>query len=375
MNWPFLLAIVIFGSIVLAYVLIGGFRATVYNEVLQFLFMFAGLLPLLYFSHKAHYGGLLHTGQYWHLWRQTPAVSSTSQLDLVGVLVGLGGVISFSYWCTDYGLVQRALTARDLESARKVPLIAGFGKLLFAIVVVVPVILMSGHIQYKPGTALDETSPSLIATLYGPRLLGLGIAALVAGLLNSLAANISAFSSLWTGEIYRPFLSSHRKESHYRNVGRAASVCCVATGLLVALWTRSFENLSAFVLLIFSLFVIPFFAVVLTGLISRQTSASSAISGAGAGIIAGGSIQLAFAERWLPSGSRLSANFYSAIVSFAAAAVVCNASHVLSLLRRLPIPVPNIDATKRAQPKASIKVWCLAGTLLVLCVIANLLWW
>ena len=167
MNWPFLLAILIFGSIVLAYVLIGGFRATVYNEVLQFLFMFAGLLPLLYFSHNAHSGGVLHSGQYWHLWRQTPIVSKTSQLDLVGVLVGLGGVISFSYWCTDYGLVQRALTARDLESARKVPLIAGFGKLLFAIVVVVPVILMSGHVQYKAGTALDETSPALIATLYG----------------------------------------------------------------------------------------------------------------------------------------------------------------------------------------------------------------
>ncbi len=87
------------------------------------------------------------------------------------------------------------------------PLIAGFGKLLFAIIVVVPVILMSGHIQDKPGTALDETSPVLIATLYGQRLLGLGIAALIAGLLNSLAANISAFSSLWTGEIYRPSLA------------------------------------------------------------------------------------------------------------------------------------------------------------------------
>jgi SSS family solute:Na+ symporter len=375
MNWPFFQAILVFGSIVLAYVLIGGFRATVYNEVLQFLFMFAGLLPLLYFSHNAHYGGLVHTGQYWHMWRETPTVSSTSQLDLVGVLVGLGGVISFSYWCTDYGLVQRALTARDLESARKVPLIAGFGKLLFAIVVVVPVILMSGHIQDKPGTALDETSPALIATLYGRRLLGVGIAALIAGLLNSLAANISAFSSLWTGEIYRPFLSSHRTESHYRNVGRGASICCVAMGILVAFWTRSFENLSAFVLLIFSLFVIPFFAVLLTGMISRRTTAGSAIAGAAAGILAGGGIQLAFAERWLPSGSRLSANFYSAIVSFGAAALVCNASHLLRLLRRSPSPLPTIDAMKPAQPKVSITVWCLAGTLLVACVVCNVLLW
>jgi solute:Na+ symporter, SSS family len=375
MNWPFLLAILVFGSIVLAYVLIGGFRATVYNEVLQFLFMLAGLLPLLYFSHKAHYGGFIHAGQYWHMWRETPIVSSTSQLDLVGVLVGLGGVISFSYWCTDYGLVQRALTARDLESARKVPLIAGFGKLLFAIVVVVPVILMSGHIQAKPGAALDETSPALIATLYGRRLLGVGIAALIAGLLNSLAANISAFSSLWTGEIYRPFLSSERPESHYRNVGRVASISCVAIGIFVALWTRSFENLSAFVLLIFSLFVIPFFAVLLSGVISRRTTATSAVAGAGAGILAGGGIQLAFAERWLPSGSRLSANFHSAIVSFAAAALVCNAGHLLSLLRRSPIQPVNIDAMRPTRPKASITVWCLAGTLLVVCVVANVLWW
>lgn len=374
MNWPFLLAILIFGSIVLAYVLIGGFRATVYNEVLQFLFMFVGLLPLLYFSYRAHTGGLVHIGEYWHMWRETPIVSSTSQLDLVGVLVGLGGVISFSYWCTDYGLVQRALTARDLESARKVPLIAGFGKLLFAMVVVVPVILMSGHLQGNAGTALDETSPGLIVALYGRRLLGVGIAALIAGLLNSLAANISAFASLWTGEIYRPFIDSHRTESHYRNIGRGASVCCVAIGVAVAYWTRSFENLSAFVLLIFSLFVIPFFAVLLTGLISRRTTAGSAIAGAAAGVVAGGGIQLAFAERWLPSGSRLSANFYSAIVSFAAAAFVCNAPLFLLLLKRPPIPPPNVDTRKPAQPKASIAVWCLAGTLLVVCAVANLLW-
>lgn len=374
-NWPFLLTVVLFGSIVLAYVLTGGFRATVYNEVLRFFFMFAGLLPLLYFTHKAHGTGFMHPGQYWHVWSATPVVSSKSQLDLVGVLVGLGCVISFSYWCTDYGLIQRALTARDLESARRVPLFAGFGKMLFAILVVLPVILMSGHLHNTSGTALDETAPALIATLYGRRLLGLGITALIAGLLNSLAANISSFSSLWTGEIYRPFLSPHRTESHYRNVGRAASVCCVAIGILVALWTRSFENLSAFVLLIFSLFVAPFFAVLLTGLFSRRTTTGSAIGGAVAGILAGGGIQLTFAERWLPSGSRLSANFYSAIVSFAAAALVCNAPQLLARRRLSPHRPKDIPTPKPAQPKISITVWCLAGTLLIICLVTNVLWW
>jgi len=375
-GWPFFLGIVIFGSIVLAYVLTGGFRATVYNEILQFLFMFGGLLPLLYFSHKAHLDGVSHVGQYWHMWRATPGVSSKTQVDFLGVFLGLGGAVSFSYWCTDYGLVQRALAARGLEAARRVPLVAGFGKLLFGIVVVVPVILMTGHSQSGLGNGLDETAPSLIATLYGRRLFWVGIAALVAGLLNSLAANISAFSSLWTGEIYRPFIRSDRTESHYTGVGRAASVCCVGAGIVVAYWTRSFENLSAFVLLIFSLFVVPFFAVLVTGMISRQTTTNCAIVGAAAGILAGGGIEIAFAERWLPSGSRLNANFYSAIFSFAVAALACNAPRLLLPRRRsTDARTQSLFATKPARAKVSATVWCLAWTLLVVCIVANVLLW
>jgi len=375
-DWPFLWAIFIFGSIVLAYVLIGGFRATVYNEVLQFLFMSAGLLPLLYFTREANLHGFANVGQYWHVWRATPIASTKSQVDLIGVVLGLGGAISFSYWCTDYGLIQRALAAPDLESARRVPLIAGFGKLLFATVVVVPVLLMNGHIQAWPaGGALDETAPALIKTLYGPRLAGIGITALIAGLLNGLAANVSAFSSLWTGEIYRPFLSPHRAESHYIRIGRVASVCCVGIGFLVALWTRSFENLSAFVLLIFSLFVVPFFAVLLIGLTSRRVTAASAIGGAVVGILTGAAAQIVFAERWIPSGSRLSANFYSAIFSFAAAALICSAPQLLSRKTRLSKPQQDTPVTKSIQLTASPMVWCLAGALLVVCLIANVLWW
>jgi len=375
-NWSFLWAISIFGLITLEYVLIGGFRATVYNEILQFLFMFAGLVPLLYFALKMQSDSAIHAGQYWHAWQATPIFSTKSQLDLIGVVVGLGGAIGFSYWCTDYGLIQRALAARDLESARRVPLLAGFGKLLFATVVVVPVILMSGHIQaWPPGRALDETAPALIATLYGPRLMGLGITALIAGLLSGLAANISAFSSLWTGEIYRPFLSPNRAESHYIRVGRAASICCVGIGFLVAFWTRSFENLSGFILLIFSLFVAPFFAVLLSGMMSRRITTDSAIAGAAAGILAGAGTHIAFAEKWIPIGSRLSADFYSAICSFAAAALICNASHLLSRSARSPMRQQDSSATKSVQLAASPLIWCLGGALLIVCLIANVLWW
>lgn len=374
-GWSFFSTVVLFGSVVLAYVLTGGFRATVYNEILQFLYMFAGLLPLLYFTHKVSGVCLLHAGQYWHVWSATPVVSSKAQVDLIGVVAGLGGVVSFSYWCTDYGLVQRALTARNLEAARKVPLLAGFGKILFSFVIVVPVVLMSGQLHKRFGMALDETIPTLIATMYGPRLVGVGITALMAGLLNSLASNISAFSSLWTGEIYRPFLNPHRTESHYRNVGRAASVCSVAIGIVVALWTRNFENLSALVLLIFSLFIAPFFAVLLTGSLSRRTTMGNAIGGALAGFVAGGGIQFAYAERWLTSGSRLSANLYSAIVSFAAAVIVCNAPALLWRRRRMTRHQQEISPIKPTRQKPSVAVWCLAGALLITCVAANGFWW
>jgi SSS family solute:Na+ symporter len=160
---------------VLAYVLTGGFRATIYNEILQFLLMVTGLLPLLYFTYRAHAINLLPVGTYWHLWSMTPALSSRAPVDLLGVLFGLGGVVGFSYWCTDYGLVQRALTAHNLECARRVPLLAGFGKVIFAIILVVPVVIMSGNLHKRIGTSLDETAPLLIATLYGPRLIGIDL--------------------------------------------------------------------------------------------------------------------------------------------------------------------------------------------------------
>jgi len=369
-GWPFIAGVGTFASIVLAYVLIGGFRATVYNEVLQFLLMFVGLFPLLYLTRSLPTAVRTQTGEYWHAWQGTPFVSNTQQLDLIAVVVGLGVIISFSYWCTDFGLVQRALTARSLESARLVPVFAGFGKLLFGFIVVVPVVMMSGRLHIPVGTALDETVPTLIAVLYGPKLLCVGIAALIAGLLNSLSGNTSAFASVWVEELYRTLLCPARPESHYVVVGRVASVALIAIGVAAAFATRSFENLSAFVLLIFSLFVVPFFAVVLTGMVSRRASMWNALGGATAGILSGGLAQVAFGRGWLPAGSKLEANFYAAIVSFVAAMLVCNLRFSRGTTSLAPAPT-----SFAALVKPSALLVCLAGVLLGVCLILNILWW
>ena len=372
-QWPFVLGVFTFSPIVLIYVAIGGVRATVYNEVLQFLFTLAGLAPLLYLTRDLRVRATLPT-EYWHLWRATPLFSSARQVDCVGVVVGLGLVISFSYWCTDFALMQRALTARTLESARRVPLIAGFGKLLVSFMVVFPVLAMEAHMDahswFSTGP-LDETAPSLISTLFSPNLVWVGIAALMAGLLNTLASNVSAFTSIWTEEIYRPFLRPRCSESHYIIIGRIASIACIFLSIGGSFATQRFESLSEFVLLLFSLFVVPFFAVILTGVTSQRGTSRSACWGASAGIITGAIVHLAYEEGWLRLGSQLNASFYGAIASFSVAFALCN----LSAMGRPEHRGSTTDVIPWREIRSSPMLWSLGIALLATCLLLNVLWW
>jgi SSS family solute:Na+ symporter len=241
-GWSLPVGAGVFAAVVLVYVLRGGFRATVYNEILQFVLMVAGMAPLLYFTHKHRPEAAAAIGQRWHVWQATPVLSGSSSVDLVGVVIGLGFVVSFSYWCTDFVLVQRALSATSLETARRVPIIAGFGKLVFSMLVVLPVLYADGSARIAAG-ALDRTMPEMIVTLYGPKLFWLGIAALIAGLVNGFASNVAAFSAVWTQEIYRPVLRPGRSERHYIAIGRVAYAMCVMLSLGTAYLTLHFDGL------------------------------------------------------------------------------------------------------------------------------------
>ena len=287
-GWTFATCALVAAAVAMTNVLTGGLRGTMRTEILHFFLMVAGLLPMLYLSWRVaghHLAGGWSTRI--HLWRATPLLSAKSPVDMVGVVLGLGVVIGFSYWCTDFLLMQRALTARSDEAARQVPLYAGFGKLLFSFLVVMPVLLAGQSLPSSGAGALDQTAAMLMRSLYDPRFLALGILALVASLMTGLGGNVSAFAALWTQEIYRSALRPHRSEQHYIFVGRMASVICIVLSLGGAYATLYFESLSEFMLAIFSLTLVPFFAVVITGVISRRATQAGAFAGALCGIVDG----------------------------------------------------------------------------------------
>lgn len=373
-GWRFTVCALVTASVVMINVTIGGIRATVRTEILHFIVMVIGLAPMLYLS--VHLPA--RTVESWttqrHLWRVTPLVSAHLPVDLIGVIFGLGIVIGFSYWCTDFLLMQRALGARTPEAARQVPLYAGFGKLMFSFLVVLPVVLAGQSLKPSGAGALDQTSPLLMHLLYNSQYLVVGILALVASLMTALGGNVSAFASLWTQEIYRSWLEPDKSEQHYIFVGRIASVVCLSLSVASAYATLRFESLSQFMLLIFSLTMVPFFAVVLIGLSSRRRSANGAFAAALCGIASGGLTQVAYRMHWLHLGSDLSANFYTALVSFSAALVVGIFGKVLfSGGERIP---SDLQAKPALQPiqRTSITLYVLAALLLACCVILNVIW-
>lgn len=373
-GWSFTACALVCASVVMVNVILGGFQATVRTEILHFFVMVIGLAPMLYLSLSRP----RDRPQNWiiesHLWRVTPLASSHAPIDLIGVIFGLGIVISFSYWCTDFLLMQRALAARTTEAARRVPLYAGFGKLMFSFLVVLPVVMAAQSIKPSGGGALDQTSPLLMHLLYSPTFLFVGILAIVASLMTALGGNVSAFASLWTQEIYRSSLSPAESEQHYIFVGRLASVICLSFGMASAYATLRFESLSEFMLLIFSLALVPFFAVVLVGALVRRPSANAAFAAALCGIAAGGITQTAFRLHFLPIGSVLSANFYTALVSFSTALIVGIGGHALTSGQPGRSSDQTTNQTLQSIPRPSVALWVLTGTLLVACAILNIIW-
>lgn len=368
----FAVSALVSAGVVLVYVLLGGVRATIYNEVFQLAVMVAGLLPLAIRSFGRG-ASFLATGPREHLWRGLPLVSHNSPLDMLGVGLGLGFVLSFGYWCTDFVLMQRAFAARTETAARQVPLLAGFGKLGFSLLVVLPGLAASRLI---PGLGsvqrFDQALPALMRMQYGPAMLGLGLTAIAASLMSGLAANVSAFAALWTEDIYHAHLVTSKPDRHYLIVARAATIVAVAISLLSSYINFLFSDLMEHVQLIFSVFGAPFFAIFLLGMMTGRTNQRGAI----AGFLSGTCVALlhlfAFSRGWLHYGSVMSANFYAAIYSFATSAVV---GFLVSLpgapTRAAERPELHMQLTIRNIPRL---LWILSALLLCACVGLNWLW-
>ena len=331
LGWEFFPSALTIGLLALAFLVAGGLRATIYNELLQLALIVAGLTPLaVYVLRDFHgIGGLLKSlpaGKA-HLWQAMPLSSAAAPMDGIGVVMGLGFVLSFGYWCTDFRLMQRALTTRRDLNASLVPLIAAAGKLLFPLLVVVPGLAALSLFAWSSSGSItadnyDQALPLVIHRYYAHGLLGLGIVAILASLMSGLAGNIAAFGSVWTQELYRPYIAPARPEPHYIAVGRGAMLVGLMLSLTTAFIALRFKNLMDYIQLLFSLFNAPLLATFLLGMFTTWATPWGGFWGLLSGIAVGVIYNIAARASWIVYAGQTTTNFHAAIYAWLTAMAV-----------------------------------------------------
>lgn len=374
-GWSMAEGTIVSASVVLIYVVAGGVRATVYTSVFQLFVLIGGLAPLLFLSLRFMPATFAERPPRWHLWRPLPLLAPHAALDRFGVILGLGFVISFAYWSTDFVMIQRALAAKSFEGARKVPLIAGFGKMMIAFFVVLPGVAAPSLLGGGNSLAFDAVLPRLLKMIYSPALLALGAAALMAGLMAGMAGNICGFSALWTEEIYRPRLKPGQSEAHYVRVGKLSIVVCTLIAFLCAYVTVCFRDLMEFLQLILALFYAPVFAVILAGFTRQKLASRGAVAGILSGLFSGVALQVSYWSGRVHFGSQMTANFYTALLEFFLALGCCQFAVMFGRTESKKSTLPltfNKDIASVIRPSRSLML--MSALLLCLCVALSMLW-
>jgi SSS family solute:Na+ symporter len=309
-QYIFHVCVVSSAIIVLVYVLLGGLSSAIYNEVLQFFLIVAGFLPLVYLGLRDAGGwpGIVATvpTSLTHAWRGFgSAATSPMGVDGLGMAMGLGFVLSFGYWCTDFLVVQRAMAADSMTAARRTPLIAAFPKMLFPFLVILPgLIAMSVHggvipVKLHEGTnamvldALgrpqldyDMAIPTLLLRYFPTGMLGLGLTALLASFMSGMAGNVTAFNTVWTYDIYQAYLRPKASDAHYLWIGRMATVFGIAASVLTAYVAAQFNNIMDVLQLVFAFVNAPLLATFLLGMFWKRATGHGAFTGLVAGTAA-----------------------------------------------------------------------------------------
>jgi SSS family solute:Na+ symporter len=322
-EYIFHICILSSGLVVLAYVLLGGLSSAIYNEVLQFFLIVAGFAPLVYLGLRDAGGwqGIVRTvpPAFTHAWIGLGSASTNPMgVDAFGVAMGLGFVLSFGYWCTDFLVVQRAMAADSMAAARRTPLIAAFPKMLFPFLVVMPgLIALSVHggiipvkmyegtttvvldALGKPQLDYDLTVPTLLLRYFPTGILGLGLTALLASFMSGMAGNVTAFNTVWTYDIYQAYLRPRGTDAHYLRVGRMATVFGIAASVLTAYVAAQFNNIMDALQLVFAFVNAPLLATFLLGMFWKRATGH----GAFAGLVAGTSAAALHHGLTLPSGA------------------------------------------------------------------------
>ncbi len=304
LGWDIHFSIWISSLTVAAYVFLGGLLSAIFNEVLQFFLIWLGaiVVSILGLIEAGGWTGMVHRialrfpGQdFTHLWAGLGSFSDNPMgIQWTGIVLGLGFVISFGYWTTDFLVVQRVLSARDLRSAKMAPIIGSVFKMALPFIVILPGLLalavlpekLVGESQAINGAhSYNEVLPLMLARYCGPGLLGLGITALIAGFMSGMAGNVSAFATVWTYDIYRAFIRKRGTDRHYVAVGRWCTILGVLVSIGTAYLVMQFASIMDYVQALFSFFIAPLFGTVILGMLWKRTTPAAGFWGLLAGTV------------------------------------------------------------------------------------------
>jgi SSS family solute:Na+ symporter len=416
LGWDITFSILVSSVAVALYVGLGGLRSAIFNEVLQFVLIWGGalLVPILGLVQTGGVAGLkkqimtnmqsmtgVHGDSYFHLWRDTGTFAANPMgVHWTGIVFGLGFVISFGYWTTDFLVVQRVLAAHNLRAARMAPIIGSFFKMAVPFIVILPGLLGLVLLQNPDGSrrqlvgedvvaactasrgavddpasctaAMSKTTlpaayqqkvlsgapdaelhsynqalPLMMVRYLGPGLLGLGITALIAGFMSGMAGNVSAFSTVWTYDIYKPLLNKKGTDSHYVLVGRLSILIGVAVSIGAAYLVMHAHGIMDYVQALFSIFIAPLLATILLGMFWKRATKWAGFIGLLTGIVFSASLFMwvklvpsALASVALsPDAKPMAENVFRALWAFLFSFIVVV---VVSLLTK-PRPVAELE--------------------------------
>ncbi|WP_114046060.1 sodium:solute symporter family protein [Acidipropionibacterium virtanenii] len=413
LGWPLWVALIVAAIIVLAYITFGGLSAAIYNEVLQFFVIIAGLLPMVLIGlHRvggwgglkakiteaaaAHPGKIVPASQQLDSWPgQALSGFDNPVLSVIGIVFGLGFVLGFGYWTTNFVEVQRAMASKSLSDARRTPIIGTFPKMLVPFVTVLPGVLAAVLVPEIAATKAGQTVSGgasgtvtyndsvlyLIQDLLPNGLIGLAITGLLAAFMAGMAANISAFNTVFSVDIWQHYVKKDKPDEYYVKVGRIATVAASIIAIGTAAIASNYSNIMDYLQTLFGFFNAPLFATFILGMFWKRSTPAAGWSGLASGTLAAVAV-------WLPSAlgvyslSGQGISFVAAAAGFVVDIVV---SVVVSLFTR-PKPAEQLVGLVYSEtPKESLQdpeeknqPWYkrtvpLAGVALVLVIILNVL--
>jgi SSS family solute:Na+ symporter len=431
MGWIFHASILVSALIVLAYVYFGGLTSAIYNEVLQFFLIVAGFLPLVLLGLKDVGGwqGLRHTlpKGYTHTWTgMGSAHTNPLGVEWFGLVMGLGFVLSFGYWCTDFLVIQRAMAADSMTSARRTPLIAAVPKMFFPFLVILPGLIAialptvaadtsvaagsndPGAAARLPGKGLipakvdpqtgqpvlnyDLAIPNMLLHYFPTGMLGLGLTALLASFMSGMAGNITAFNTVWTYDIYKAYIRPGASDRHYLWMGQFATLFGTAVSIGAAYVATRFNNIMDLLQLVFAFVNAPLFATFLLGMFWKRATGHGAFFGLLTGTVAaalnhgltlpegaGAGIKGGWITVLHTYPSEMAQNFWSAIVAWTA----CFVATVIISLATTPRPereLAGLVYSLTTRPQDEHLAWyrrplALGLVVLLVAVVLNVVFW